>query len=184
MVQRSQRLLSRCRPASDNHAHRFQQILPRRGRLGLGFQSRGSTCRHRRSCRRLFRQQSDGARIGQGIFRARSRSWRAIGGLRVVSRSPLAAKPVAATGLADKAAWFHRCDVTSWWEPLSLGVVLVGVVLVLSTFRDYGVTWDEDVHNWYGNFVLDYYLSLFGDKTALHWRDLYNYGAGFELIAS
>ena len=33
------------------------------------------------------------------------------------------------------------------------------------TFRDYGVTWDEDVHNWYGNFVLDYYLSLFGDKT-------------------
>jgi hypothetical protein len=101
-----------------------------------------------------------------------------------VSRSPLAAKPVAATGFADKAAWFHRCDVKSWWDPLSLGVVLVGVVLVLSTFRDYGVTWDEDVHNWYGNFVLDYYLSLFGDKTALHWRDLYNYGAVFDMMAA
>jgi hypothetical protein len=101
-----------------------------------------------------------------------------------VSRSPLAAKPVAAAGLADKAAWFHRCDVKSWWDPLSLGVVLVGVVLVLSTFRDYGVTWDEDVHNWYGNFVLDYYLSLFGDKTALHWRDLYNYGAVFDMMAA
>ena len=61
---------------------------------------------------------------------------------------------------------------------------MVGIVLVLSTFRDYGVTWDEDVHNWYGNFVLDYYLSLFGDKTALHWRDLYNYGAVFDMVAA
>src|SRR5437660_12672100 len=66
----------------------------------------------------------------------------------------------------------------------SLSLVLVGVVLVLSTFRDYGVTWDEDVHNWYGNFVLDYYLSLFGDKTALHWRDLYNYGDVFDMVAA
>ncbi len=67
---------------------------------------------------------------------------------------------------------------------MSLGIALVGVVLVLSTFRDYGVTWDEDVHNWYGNFVLDYYLSFFGDKTALHWRDLYNYGAVFDTVAA
>jgi hypothetical protein len=55
---------------------------------------------------------------------------------------------------------------------------------VLFTFRDYGVTWDEDVHNWYGNFVLDYYLSFFGDKAALHWRDLYNYGAVFDTVAA
>jgi hypothetical protein len=95
----------------------------------------------------------------------------------------LAAQPLAKADLADKAAWF-RCDVKSWWDALSLGIVFVGVVLVLSTFRDYGVTWDEDVHNWYGNFVLDYYLSLFGDKTALHWRDLYNYGAVFDMTAA
>src|SRR5437660_2564619 len=66
----------------------------------------------------------------------------------------------------------------------SLSLVLVGVVLVLSTFRDYGVTWDEDVHNWYGNFVLNYYLSFFDDKSALHWRDLYNYGAVFDMLAA
>src|SRR5438067_2133286 len=96
----------------------------------------------------------------------------------------LAAKPVAATELVDKAPWFQQWDVKSWWDTLSLGVVLVGVALVLSTFRDYGVTWDEDVHNWYGNFVLDYYLSFFGDKTALHWRDLYNYGAVFDMAAA
>jgi len=96
----------------------------------------------------------------------------------------LAAKPVAARGLAGKAPWFQQFDAKSWWDQLSLVIVLVGGALVLSTFRDYGVTWDEDVHNWYGNFVLDYYLSLFGDKTALHWRDLYNYGAVFDTVAA
>ena len=101
-----------------------------------------------------------------------------------MSRSLLAARPLATTGLAGKLTCFQEWDVKSWWDPLSLGVVLVGIVLVLSTFRDYGVTWDEDVHNWYGNFVLDYYLSLFGDKTALHWRDLYNYGAVFDMMAA
>ena len=61
---------------------------------------------------------------------------------------------------------------------------MLAVVLVLCTFRDYGVTWDEDAHNWYGNFVLDYYLSFFADHTALHWRDLYNYGAIFDTVAA
>lgn len=96
----------------------------------------------------------------------------------------LAAKPAGAVGLADKSVWFQRFDVKSWWDQLSLVIVVVGIALVLCTFRDYGVTWDEDVHNWYGNFVLDYYLSLFGDKTALHWRDLYNYGAVFDMVAA
>ena len=46
------------------------------------------------------------------------------------------------------------------------------------------MTWDEDVHNWYGYFALDYYLSLFTDQRALHWPDLYNYGAAFDMIAA
>ena len=96
----------------------------------------------------------------------------------------LAAKPVAVACLADKPPWFQQLDAKSPWDPLSLGLILIVVALVLCTFRDYGVTWDEDVHNWYGNFVLDYYLSLFGDKTALHWRDLYNYGAVFDMAAA
>ena len=96
----------------------------------------------------------------------------------------LAATPVAATGLADKASRFHQFNAKSWWDQLSLGIMLVGIALVLSTFCDYGVTWDEDLHNWYGNFVLDYHLSLFGDKTALHWQDLYNYGAVFDTVAA
>jgi len=83
-----------------------------------------------------------------------------------------------------RAPWFQGPDKEASWDRMSLAIILVGTALVLSTFRDYGVTWDEDVHNWYGNFVLDYYLSLFGDKTALHWRDLYNYGAVFDMVAA
>src|SRR5215469_7379906 len=67
---------------------------------------------------------------------------------------------------------------------LHLALIALAVLLALLTFRDYGVTWDEDAHNWYGNFVLDYYLSLFSDRTALHWRDLYNYGAVFDTVAA
>jgi len=95
----------------------------------------------------------------------------------------LAATPVAA-GPAGDAVWFRRSDKEAFWARLSFGVVALGTLLVLLTFRDYGVTWDEDVHNWYGNFVLDYYLSLFDDRSALHWCDLYNYGAVFDTIAA
>src|SRR6516225_7380712 len=71
-----------------------------------------------------------------------------------------------------------------FWRQLSFGLTVIATVLVLFTFRDYGVTWDEDAHNWYGNSVLNYYLSLFVDHKALHWGDLYNYGAIFDTLAA
>jgi hypothetical protein len=97
---------------------------------------------------------------------------------------------VSTTWFAAKAAvltarfYRTRSAQEASWDRLFLTVVIVAVALVLVTFRDYGVTWDEDAHNWYGNFVLDYYLSFFGNKTALHWRDLYNYGAAFDTMAA
>jgi hypothetical protein len=71
-----------------------------------------------------------------------------------------------------------------FWKRLSFALTILALVLVIFTFIDYGVTWDEDVHNWYGNFVLNYYLSFFVDCNALHWRDLYNYGAMFDTFAA
>jgi hypothetical protein len=92
--------------------------------------------------------------------------------------------PTAVAAADHAETWPPRSNVASLWDRLSLGLVLAIIVLVLATFRNYGVTWDEDVHNWYGNFVLDYYLSFFGDRTALHWQDLYNYGAAFDMLAA
>ena len=70
------------------------------------------------------------------------------------------------------------------WDRLSGAVLIAFAILVLLTFTDYGVTWDEDVHNWYGVFALDYYLSFFADQRALHWLNLYNYGAAFDMVAA
>jgi Dolichyl-phosphate-mannose-protein mannosyltransferase len=84
----------------------------------------------------------------------------------------------------SRAPEFQRSDAAAFWDRLARGLILIGAAFVLLTFRDYGVTWDEDVHNWYGNYVLAYYLSFFANKTALHWRDLYNYGAVFDTLAA
>ena len=76
-----------------------------------------------------------------------------------------------------------RWAVPSWD---GLACILFGIVAIIAllTFQDYGVTWDEDGHNWYGVFVLNYYLSGFTDLRALHWMDFFNYGAVFDSIAA
>jgi hypothetical protein len=70
------------------------------------------------------------------------------------------------------------------WDLATLLLVLGAIGLVIGTFHDYGITWDEDVHNWYGVFVMDYYLSWFKDNRSLHWLNLYNYGAAFDMTAA
>ena len=86
-----------------------------------------------------------------------------------------------AEGWRDAVAWLvPRLS----WNRAAFGLFALLVVVVIATFADYGVTWDEDVHNWYGVFVLDYYLSLFKDGRCLNWLNLYNYGAAFDTIAA
>jgi hypothetical protein len=70
------------------------------------------------------------------------------------------------------------------WDRLAFGLFVVAAFLVVATFAQYGVTWDEDAINWYGVFVLDYYLSFFHDLRALHWLDLINYGGLFDMVAA
>ena len=70
------------------------------------------------------------------------------------------------------------------WNRLAAAALGAAAIVVLWTFTDYGVTWDEDVHNWYGVLALNYYLSLFADHRALNWLNLYNYGAAFDMAAA
>jgi hypothetical protein len=76
------------------------------------------------------------------------------------------------------------------WNRLFLALLLIAAVLVLLTYRSYGVTWDEDMQRWYGDLVLDHYLSWVGLAKPPHWLalysygDLYNYGAVFDMTAS
>src|SRR6266700_2503594 len=87
----------------------------------------------------------------------------------------------AATGLTNPARLRVADGIWNW---LAGAVLVAAAILVVFTFTDYGVTWDEDVHNWYGILALDYYLSLFADQRALHWLNLYNYGAAFDMVAA
>jgi 4-amino-4-deoxy-L-arabinose transferase-like glycosyltransferase len=70
------------------------------------------------------------------------------------------------------------------WDGLSRALFLAATILVLITFTDYGITWDEDVHNYYGILVLNYYLSGFTDLRSTHWQDLFNYGGAFDMLAA
>ncbi len=70
------------------------------------------------------------------------------------------------------------------WDGLARVLFLAVTILVLVTFTDYGITWDEDVHNYYGILVLNYYLSGFTDLRATNWQDLFNYGGAFDMMAA
>jgi len=70
------------------------------------------------------------------------------------------------------------------WDGLSRALFIATTVLVIATFADYGITWDEDVHNWYGVLVLNYYVSGFADLRATQWLDLFNYGGVFDMAAA
>jgi hypothetical protein len=70
------------------------------------------------------------------------------------------------------------------WDGAARTLFLAVTILVVITFTDYGITWDEDVHNYYGILVLNYYLSGFADLRATHWQDLFNYGGAFDMIAA
>jgi hypothetical protein len=92
---------------------------------------------------------------------------------------------IGAQGAAGDGSQRPRPRVTPpLWDRLAFALFVVAAALVILTFTDYGVTWDEDVHSWYGFFVLDYYVSFFHDLRAFRWGDLYNYGAAFDLTAA
>jgi hypothetical protein len=70
------------------------------------------------------------------------------------------------------------------WDQAALALFGVVALLVVATFNQYGVTWDEDAINWYGVYALQYYLSHFQDLRALSFLDLTNYGAAFDMTAA
>ncbi len=64
-----------------------------------------------------------------------------------------------------------------------MGLVLA-LALILATFQDYGVTWDEFYHNANGKHVLAYYASLFADREVLTYHNLFLYGGIFDGVVA
>ncbi len=71
----------------------------------------------------------------------------------------------------------------SWDRLAACFLVLLAVVAVL-TFRDYGITWDEEIQRIYGDKLLAYYGSLFHDRSVFSLDNLFYYGGLFEIVAA
>ncbi|HEX2653781.1 MAG TPA: glycosyltransferase family 39 protein [Xanthobacteraceae bacterium] len=62
-------------------------------------------------------------------------------------------------------------------------LVVLAVIIVL-TFRDYGLGWDDYTHAEYGDLLISLYRSGFSDARALSFVNLYMYGGGFDMVAA
>jgi hypothetical protein len=68
-------------------------------------------------------------------------------------------------------------------------IIVFGILflIVLATFPDYGISWDERWHLNYGYTLINYYRSLLHgqiDAEATTYRDLFVYGGVFDLTAN
>jgi len=85
--------------------------------------------------------------------------------------------------LAVRVTWVSRRDS---WDLASKVLFIVLALLILTTFVDYGVTWDEPVQHFYGGTIVRYYVSLLHghlDKGAMNAGDLVYYGGFFDTLA-
>ena len=69
------------------------------------------------------------------------------------------------------------------YDRLALPLLLLLSALVMLTFRDYGISNDEEVQNVYGRLLLSFYTSGFTDWSAFHYKNLFLYGGLFDLVA-
>lgn len=70
------------------------------------------------------------------------------------------------------------------YRHIAHGLVAILGVVVFLTFRHYGISWDEDIQNQYGQAVFDYYASGFTDQ---HYNQIFNlhlYGGMFDGFAT
>jgi len=64
------------------------------------------------------------------------------------------------------------------------GILLAGLLpLVALTFRDYGISNDEEVQHRYGELIVAYYSSGFADRSLFDYKNLYLYGGLFDIVA-
>jgi len=71
-----------------------------------------------------------------------------------------------------------------WLDALAVGVVALTAVVVLASFRDYGLGWDDYTHSQYGALLVSLYRSGFADQRALSFVNLYMYGGGYDMLAA
>ena len=101
------------------------------------------------------------------------------------SEAVLPTREKPAIGIMPNIAWslprrLARLDAFD----LASGLLIAGLVIIaLMTFRDYGISNDEEVQHRYGELIIAYYSSGFSDQTLFHFKNLYLYGGLFDILA-
>lgn len=62
-------------------------------------------------------------------------------------------------------------------------LLLVYGLAILFTFKEYGITPDEEAHIHYGNSVINWYTSLFQERRILSWTNTWLYGGFYDTIS-
>jgi hypothetical protein len=88
---------------------------------------------------------------------------------------------VAVNSLASPA---KASAASRWLDGLAIGVIVLIAVIAGTTFRDYGLGWDDYTHWQYGDLLIALYRSGFADQRALSFVNLYMYGGGFDMLAT
>lgn len=70
------------------------------------------------------------------------------------------------------------------WRQLAFAGLAVMAIVIVATFRDYGITWDAHYHMANGEHVLAYYATFFRDTSVLTYHNLYLYGGLFDGIVA
>lgn len=71
-----------------------------------------------------------------------------------------------------------------WFKTLSYLTLTSVLVFILLTFKNYGISNDEEVQHVYGELLLSFYQSGFKDLAAFQYKNLYLYGGFFDLLAA
>ena len=70
------------------------------------------------------------------------------------------------------------------YKRLSYALFGALAIFILLTFKQYGISNDEQVQHIYGQLLLKFYRSGFTDHSAFIYKNLYLYGGFFDLIAA
>lgn len=71
-----------------------------------------------------------------------------------------------------------------WFKAASYFIFGSVLIFILLTFKQYGISNDEEVQHVYGELLLNFYQSGFKELAAFHYKNLYLYGGFFDLVAA
>ncbi len=69
-------------------------------------------------------------------------------------------------------------------QHVALALLVATGLFIVFTFRQYGISNDEEVQHVYGRLLVEFYASGFAERAAFAYKNLYLYGGLFDLIAA